>query len=321
MALRLSMPSCPTPNRAITPPGGSASYSGPVYGRGPTITYAAGDSRTAPPRARPRHQAREGTSSPSADTKRGFRLPVFRLGDEHRRPRIRHAAEFSIDSVSDMVPILRATLVPSGLSTHGAARRTRASATKCWRMTMVLAAITYLDRVTHLGYPARHRARSQPQSDADGLRVQRVLPRLRAVRDSHRLVGRPDRHAAGADADRLLVVGVHRAHRRWRSATRRCWRSGFCSAPARPGALPNVARTFSRWFPRQERGTAQGIFFMGAHLAGGLTPLLVTALLVYFSWRIVVRGVRVARVRLGGGLVPMVSRFAGGPSRGRPRRA
>src|SRR5882724_694681 len=51
------------------------------------------------------------------------------------------------------------------------------------------------------------------------------------------------------------------------------------------GAWPNVARTFSRWFPRQERGTAQGIFFMGAHLAGGLTPMLVTALLVYFNWR------------------------------------
>ena len=51
------------------------------------------------------------------------------------------------------------------------------------------------------------------------------------------------------------------------------------------GAWPNVARTFSRWFPIKERGTAQGTFFMGAHLAGGLTPLLVTALLVHFHWR------------------------------------
>jgi ACS family glucarate transporter-like MFS transporter len=32
------------------------------------------------------------------------------------------------------------------------------------------------------------------------------------------------------------------------------------------GAWPNVAKTFSRWFPSSERGTAQGIFFMGAHL-------------------------------------------------------
>jgi len=51
------------------------------------------------------------------------------------------------------------------------------------------------------------------------------------------------------------------------------------------GAFPNVTRTFSRWFPRQERGTAQGVFFMSAHLSGGLTPLLVTALLAYLNWR------------------------------------
>jgi MFS transporter, ACS family, glucarate transporter len=53
------------------------------------------------------------------------------------------------------------------------------------------------------------------------------------------------------------------------------------------GAFPNVSRTFSRWFPVTERGTAQGIFFAGAHLGGGLTPLLVTALLGCMPWRMV----------------------------------
>ena len=53
------------------------------------------------------------------------------------------------------------------------------------------------------------------------------------------------------------------------------------------GAWPNAAKTFSRWFPVTERGTAQGIFFMGAHLAGGLTPLLVTAMLTRMHWRFV----------------------------------
>ena len=52
------------------------------------------------------------------------------------------------------------------------------------------------------------------------------------------------------------------------------------------GAWPNVARTFSRWFPIHERSTVQGIFFMGAHAAGGLTPLLVTAILAHFQWRV-----------------------------------
>jgi len=53
------------------------------------------------------------------------------------------------------------------------------------------------------------------------------------------------------------------------------------------GAFPNITKTFSRWFPISERGTAQGIFFMGAHLGGGLTPMLVTALLWVMPWRLV----------------------------------
>jgi len=53
------------------------------------------------------------------------------------------------------------------------------------------------------------------------------------------------------------------------------------------GAWPSVARTFSRWIPRSERGTVQGIFFSGAHLAGGLTPLLVVWLTqsLHLQWR------------------------------------
>ena len=59
----------------------------------------------------------------------------------------------------------------------------------------------------------------------------------------------------------------------------------FLFGAGEAGAWPNVARTFSNWFPAGERATAQGIFFMGAHLAGGLTPLLVTALLAHLPWR------------------------------------
>lgn len=50
----------------------------------------------------------------------------------------------------------------------------------------------------------------------------------------------------------------------------------FLFGAGEAGCWPNVTRTFSRWFPLVERGTAQGFFFMGAHLAGGFTPLLVT---------------------------------------------
>jgi ACS family glucarate transporter-like MFS transporter len=51
------------------------------------------------------------------------------------------------------------------------------------------------------------------------------------------------------------------------------------------GAWPNVARTFSRWIPFAERGRAQGVFFAGAFLAGGLTPAVVTWLEPRLGWR------------------------------------
>ncbi len=51
------------------------------------------------------------------------------------------------------------------------------------------------------------------------------------------------------------------------------------------GAWPNAARVFSRWIPFRERGAVQGIFFAGAHVSGGLTPLLVQWMSGQMSWR------------------------------------
>jgi MFS family permease len=61
------------------------------------------------------------------------------------------------------------------------------------------------------------------------------------------------------------------------------------------GAWPCVARTFSRWIPRTERGRAQGIFFTGAHLVAGITPAVIVGggllgsrwpgMLSVMSWR------------------------------------
>ena len=65
-------------------------------------------------------------------------------------------------------------------------------------------------------------------------------------------------------------------------SSRRC--AGLFGA-GEAGAWPTVARALARWFPVQERGSAQGIFFMGAHLGGGLTPLLVAVLAARVGWR------------------------------------
>ena len=61
----------------------------------------------------------------------------------------------------------------------------------------------------------------------------------------------------------------------------------FLFGAGEAGAWPSVARTFSRWIPRTERGTIQGIFFSGAHLSAGVTPIIVLALLQAMSWRAV----------------------------------
>jgi len=53
------------------------------------------------------------------------------------------------------------------------------------------------------------------------------------------------------------------------------------------GAWPNAARVFSRWIPLRERGRVQGVFFAGAHLAGGLTPAIVAWMALYLPWRLV----------------------------------
>ncbi len=53
------------------------------------------------------------------------------------------------------------------------------------------------------------------------------------------------------------------------------------------GAWPNAGRIFSRWVPVRERGRVQGIFFSGAHLAGGLTPAVVRLIANYLPWRVV----------------------------------
>lgn len=59
----------------------------------------------------------------------------------------------------------------------------------------------------------------------------------------------------------------------------------FLFGAGEAGAWPCVAKTFANWVPRKQRGTIQGIFFVGAHLTAGVTPLLVTFLEPHLSWR------------------------------------
>jgi MFS family permease len=150
---------------------------------------------------------------------------------------------------------------------------------KVLAMTMVLAAITYLDRVT-ISVTRPDIARDLNLSSTQMGFV------FSAFYAAYALFEIPTGLWGDRFGTRLVLTRIV------------CWWSAFTVltgvafnyssllairflfGAGEAGALPNAARTFSRWFPRHERGTAQGIFFMSMHLAGGLTPLLVTALLV-----------------------------------------
>lgn len=51
------------------------------------------------------------------------------------------------------------------------------------------------------------------------------------------------------------------------------------------GAFPNISRSFAKWFPTSERGSAHGVVFMGTRLGGALAPPLVVLLISWIGWR------------------------------------
>ena len=51
------------------------------------------------------------------------------------------------------------------------------------------------------------------------------------------------------------------------------------------GAFPNTSRSFARWFPTAERGSAHGVVFMGTRLGGAIAPPLVVMLMAAIGWR------------------------------------
>jgi ACS family glucarate transporter-like MFS transporter len=48
---------------------------------------------------------------------------------------------------------------------------------------------------------------------------------------------------------------------------------------------PATSQFVERWFPMRERGKANGIIFGGVGIGSGLTPPLVTAIIVHYGWR------------------------------------
>jgi len=51
------------------------------------------------------------------------------------------------------------------------------------------------------------------------------------------------------------------------------------------GAYPNMSRSFSKWFPIRERGTAHGVVFMGSRVGAAAAPPLVVLIIAWAGWR------------------------------------
>src|SRR5438093_10645381 len=51
------------------------------------------------------------------------------------------------------------------------------------------------------------------------------------------------------------------------------------------GAFPNIARSFSKWFPPRERGRANGVMFLGSRIGGMLSAPIALLLVARWGWR------------------------------------
>lgn len=59
----------------------------------------------------------------------------------------------------------------------------------------------------------------------------------------------------------------------------------FLFGAGEAGAFPNIARSFSRWFPARERGRANGVLFLGSRLGGMLSAPIALLVIAKWGWR------------------------------------
>lgn len=152
--------------------------------------------------------------------------------------------------------------------------------------TLALAAITYLDRVC-ISILA-------PKISADlGLTRVEMGYIFSAFAIAYAAFGVPAAWWADRDGARKVLSLVVLVWSAFTMATAAAWNFlsmlviRFLFGIGEAGAWPSVARVYSRWIPLERRGRVQGIFFAFAHLAGGVTPLIVASLAGLLEWRMI----------------------------------
>lgn len=60
----------------------------------------------------------------------------------------------------------------------------------------------------------------------------------------------------------------------------------FLFGAGEAGAFPNMARSLSRWFPRRERGRANGVMLLGSRFGGMLSVPIALVVISRWGWRV-----------------------------------
>ena len=169
---------------------------------------------------------------------------------------------------------------PSGI---GVERATRVRY-KVVALTVLLAAVTYLDRVCISSLA--------PEIMADlSLSEDQMSFVFSAFALAYALFEIPTARWADRHGTRKVLTRIVAWWSTLTIATAGAFNYGsllvtrFLFGAGEAGAWPCVASTFSRWIPANERGRVQGVFFVGAHLSGGLTPIFIAAMMPYLHWR------------------------------------
>ena len=152
--------------------------------------------------------------------------------------------------------------------------------------TMALAAVTYLDRVCIAVLAPKISA----ELDLSRIQMGYIFS---AFAVAYAAFGVPLARWCDRDGARKVLTWVVLIWSVFTMATAAAWNFTsmavirFLFGIGEAGAWPSVARVYSRWIPLAQRGRIQGIFFAGAHLSGGLTPLVVAALAGWLEWRMI----------------------------------
>jgi ACS family glucarate transporter-like MFS transporter len=150
--------------------------------------------------------------------------------------------------------------------------------------TLALAAVTYLDRVCIAVLAPKISA----ELDLSRIQMGYVFS---AFAVAYAGFGVPIARWADRDGARRVLTWVVLVWSTFTMATAIAWNFAslavirFLFGVGEAGAWPSVARVYSRWIPLAQRGRIQGIFFAGAHLSGGLTPLAIAAIAGWLEWR------------------------------------